>query len=121
MRDFFVLDVLDVVPRSDMASMEHPLFSLSHQKPETRELAFYEHDGNRLEIIPSVRGLPTVFDKGHSDLLHFEIDALEEFRPPNWPEGAFDGRTISWWQPTGRPTISAMSGLNIRWSAWRAR
>ena len=47
-RDFFVLEILDVAPRSDMASMEHPLFSLS-TKPETRELA-YEHDGIRLPI-----------------------------------------------------------------------
>ncbi|MGO9170412.1 MAG: replication initiator protein A [Rhodomicrobium sp.] len=70
-RDFFVLDILDVVPRSDMASMEHPVFSLS-TKPETRELV-YEHDGNRLEIIPSVRGLPTVFDK---DILIYCISKL---------------------------------------------
>ena len=71
MRDFFVLDILDVVPRSDMASMEHPIFSLS-TKPETRELV-YEHDGNRLEIIPSVRGLPSVFDK---DILIYCISKL---------------------------------------------
>ena len=70
-RDFFVLDILDVVPRSDMASMEHPIFSLS-TKPETRELV-YEHDGNRLEIIPSVRGLPSVFDK---DILIYCISKL---------------------------------------------
>jgi len=70
-RDFFVLDILDVVPRSDMASMEHPLFSLT-TKPETRDLV-YEHDGNRLEIIPSVRGLPTVFDK---DILIYCISKL---------------------------------------------
>ena len=76
MRDFFVLDILDVVPRSDMASMEHPIFSLS-TKPETRELV-YEHDGNRLEIIPSVRGLPIGVRQGHPDLLHFEADAHEE-------------------------------------------
>jgi plasmid replication initiation protein len=70
-RDFFVLDIMDVVPRSDMASMEHPLFSLS-TKPETRELA-YEHDGNKVEIIPSIRGLPTVFDK---DILIYCISKL---------------------------------------------
>lgn len=70
-RDFFVLDIMDVVPRSDMASMEHPLFSLS-TKPETRELA-YEHEGNKVEIIPSVRGLPTVFDK---DILIYCISKL---------------------------------------------
>jgi plasmid replication initiation protein len=60
-RDFFVLDVFDVTPRSDIGSMEHPIFSLS-TKPDTRALS-YEHDGTKIEIIPGVRGLPTVFDK----------------------------------------------------------
>ena len=59
--DFFICDVTDAIPKDDMGSMEHPIFSLS-TKPETRELV-YEPDGNRLEIIPSARGLPTVFDK----------------------------------------------------------
>jgi plasmid replication initiation protein len=81
-RDFFVLDILDVVPRSDMASMEHPLFSLS-TKPETRELT-YEHDGHRLEIIPSVRGLPTVFDK---DILIYCISKLMHMKNSGRPIG----------------------------------
>jgi plasmid replication initiation protein len=70
-RDFFVLDALDVAPRSDMASMEHPIFSLS-TKPETRPLK-YTHGENSLEIIPSVLGLPTVFDK---DVLIYCISRL---------------------------------------------
>jgi plasmid replication initiation protein len=70
-RDFFVLDALDVSPRSDMASMEHPIFSLS-TKPETRPLK-YTHGENSLEIIPSVLGLPTVFDK---DVLIYCISRL---------------------------------------------
>ena len=28
-KDFFILDISDVVPMDDMASMEHPLFSLA--------------------------------------------------------------------------------------------
>ena len=70
-RDFFVLDALDVAPRADMASMEHPIFSLS-TKPETRPLK-YKHGDNSLEIIPSVLGLPTVFDK---DVLIYCISRL---------------------------------------------
>ncbi len=70
-RDFFVLDALDVAPRSDMASMEHPIFSLS-TKPETRPLKD-THGDNSLEIIPSVLGLPTVFDK---DVLIYCISRL---------------------------------------------
>jgi len=74
-RDFFVLDALDVAPRSDMASMEHPIFSLS-TKPETRPLK-YKHGENSLEIIPSVLGLPTVFDK---DVLIYCISKLVDMK-----------------------------------------
>ena len=70
-RDFFVLDALDVAPRSDMASMEHPIFSLS-TKAETRPLK-YTHGENSVEIIPSTLGLPTVFDK---DVLIYCISRL---------------------------------------------
>jgi plasmid replication initiation protein len=74
-RDFFVLDALDVAPRSDMASMEHPIFSLS-TKPETRPLE-YTHGNNSFEIIPSVLGLPTVFDK---DVLIYCISKLVDMK-----------------------------------------
>ena len=60
-RDFFVLDTIDMAPRSDMATMEHPIYSLS-TVPERRRLN-YEHGDVRVEIIPSSIGLPTVFDK----------------------------------------------------------
>lgn len=69
--DFFVCDVLDAVPKDDMASMEHPIFSLS-TKPDTRIL-HYEHNGNRVEIAPSVRGLATIHDK---DVLIYCISQL---------------------------------------------
>ncbi len=74
-RDFFVLDVLDLAPRADMASMEHPIFSLS-TKPEQRPLV-YEHDGKRVEIVPSGKGLATVFDK---DILIYCISKLVSMR-----------------------------------------
>lgn len=69
--DFFVCDVLDAVPKDDMASMEHPIFSLS-TKPDTRILK-YEHNGNKVEIAPSVRGLATIHDK---DVLIYCISQL---------------------------------------------
>ena len=74
-RDFFVLDVLDVEPRGDMASMEHPIFSLS-TKPEQRPL-LYEHNGKRVEVVPSGKGLATVFDK---DILIYCISKLVSMR-----------------------------------------
>jgi Replication initiator protein A len=70
-RDFFVLDVLDVAPRSDMASMAHPIFSLS-TKPDGCILR-YENDGVIVEIHPSSKGLATIFDK---DILIYAVSKL---------------------------------------------
>ncbi len=81
-RDFFVLDVFDVTPRSDIGSMEHPVFSLS-TKPDTRALS-YEHDDTKIEIIPGVRGLPTVFDK---DILIYCISKLIHLKNAGKPIG----------------------------------
>lgn len=83
MRDFFVLDTLDVVPRSDMASMEHPIFSLT-PKADTSRIS-YENAGARVEIIPSSIGLPTVFDK---DILIYCISKLVHMKNQDQPIGA---------------------------------
>ena len=69
--DFFVLDIADAVPKDDMASMEHPLFSLA-TKPDMRHLEYRSGD-NILKIRPSGLGLPTIFDK---DILIFTISQL---------------------------------------------
>jgi plasmid replication initiation protein len=69
--DFFVADVLDAVPKDDMASMEHPIYSLS-TKPDTRIMR-YEHNGNTIEIAPSVKGLATIHDK---DILIYCVSQL---------------------------------------------
>jgi plasmid replication initiation protein len=70
-RDFFVLDILDVTPRSDIASMAHPIFSLS-TKPETRILRYKQED-TIVEIHPSTKGLATIYDK---DVLIYCISKL---------------------------------------------
>ena len=69
--DFFVLDISDVVPKDDTASMEHPLFSLA-TKPDMREL-YYRNGEDELTIRPSGMGLPTIFDK---DILIFCVSQL---------------------------------------------
>jgi len=74
-RDFFVLDVMDVVPRSDMASMAHPIFSLA-TKPDKRVLR-YTHDDVVVEIHPSSKGVATIFDK---DVLIYVISKLMHMR-----------------------------------------
>ena len=70
-RDFFVLDILDVTPRSDIASMAHPIFSLS-TKAERRILR-YKHEETIVEIHPSSKGLATIYDK---DVLIYCISKL---------------------------------------------
>jgi len=74
-RDFFIdrieLDAVDVTPRSDMASMGHPIFSLATH-PDMRTLR-YENDQTIIEIHPSSKGLATIFDK---DILIYCISKL---------------------------------------------
>lgn len=60
-RDFFVCDIFDAAPKSDMASMEYPLFTLSTKPDMTARR--YEMNGNWLELKPSSIGLATVFDR----------------------------------------------------------
>lgn len=69
--DLFICDVLDAIPKDDMASMEHPIFSLA-TRPDTRLLR-YEHKNVVVEIAPSVRGLATIYDK---DILIYCISQL---------------------------------------------
>ena len=69
--DFFVCYIFDAVPKADMASMEHTIFSLS-TKPDTR-VREYEHNGIKIAIKPSVDGLATVHDR---DVLIYCISQL---------------------------------------------
>jgi plasmid replication initiation protein len=78
--DFFLCDVLAPVPKDDMASMEHPLFTLA-TRPDRRVLR-YSHGEARIEVTPSVKGLPSIHDK---DILIYCISqlmaAVNEGRP----------------------------------------
>ena len=69
--DFFLCDIFDAIPKDDMATMEHPLFSLS-TRPDRRILR-YAHRGVEIEVTPSVKGLATIHDK---DILIFCISQL---------------------------------------------
>jgi plasmid replication initiation protein len=69
--DLFICDVADAVLKDVMANMEHPFYSLS-KKPETT-IRRYEHNGNWLEITPSVKGLATIYDK---DILIYCISQI---------------------------------------------
>lgn len=61
-KDIFVTDIFSGLPlKDDIASMEHPIFSLS-TKPDLRQL-HYQHGNTEILITPSIKGLPTIFDK----------------------------------------------------------
>lgn len=69
--DFFVCDIFDAAPKGDMASMEHPVFSIS-TKPD-RNIRRYDNGRNFVEVTPSVKGLATVHDR---DILIFCISQV---------------------------------------------
>lgn len=69
--DLFICDILDASPKGDMASMEHPVFSLS-TKTEHR-VRRYENGGNWIDIRPGPSGLATVHDR---DVLIYCISQL---------------------------------------------
>ena len=60
-RDLFVCDIVDAVPKGDMASMENPVFTLS-TKPDMRARR-YERGENWISVAPSRTGLATVHDR----------------------------------------------------------
>src|SRR5208282_2845497 len=80
--DLFICDVADAVLKDLIPQMEHPFYSLS-KKPETA-VRKYEHNGNWLEIVPSVKGLATIYDK---DVLIYAISQLMEKLKRHEPVG----------------------------------
>ncbi len=69
--DFFICDVTDAIPKDDLGSMEHPIFSLS-TKPDTR-IREYDHNNIKITVAPSALGLATIHDK---DILIYCISQL---------------------------------------------
>lgn len=69
--DLFICDVADAIIKDIMPQMEHPFYSLS-KKPEM-SVRRYEHNGNWLEVIPSHKGLATIYDK---DILIYAISQI---------------------------------------------
>lgn len=69
--DFFLCDIFDAIPKDDLATMEHPVFTLA-TRPDRRILD-YAHNGTEITVTPSVKGLATIHDK---DILIFCISQL---------------------------------------------
>lgn len=69
--DLFICDVSDAVLKDVMQQMEHPIYSLS-KKPETA-VRRYKNGEDWIEVIPSVKGLATIYDK---DILIYCISQI---------------------------------------------
>ncbi len=72
-QDFFIADILDAAPKSDIGSMEHPIFSLS-KKPDF-EIRKYAHKNITVEVQPSAKGIANIWDK---DVLIYCCSQLRE-------------------------------------------
>ncbi|AEO46828.1 replication initiator protein A [Rhodospirillum rubrum] len=72
--DFFVADILDAVPKGDMASMEHPLFALKAGDSRVRT---YERNGFTVTVKPGHDGCATIHDK---DLWIYCVSQMVEAR-----------------------------------------
>lgn len=70
-QDFFVCDIFDAAPKGDMASMAHPVFTIS-LKPDMKRRR-YENGSDFVEVRPSDVGLATVHDR---DILIFCISQV---------------------------------------------
>ena len=68
---FFLCDLFGAPPKEDLASLEHPIFSLS-TRPDLRVLE-YDRGGVAVTVTPSVKGLATIHDK---DVLIYCISQL---------------------------------------------
>lgn len=69
--DLFICDVMDAVPKDDMASMSHPVFALS-TRPDKRRRRYVSGDA-WVEVVPSGIGLATIHDK---DVLIYCVSQL---------------------------------------------
>jgi plasmid replication initiation protein len=70
--DFFIADILDAIPKGDLASMEHPLFAL---KAGDMRVRTYERNGLTVTVKPGHGGCATIHDK---DLWIYCISQLVE-------------------------------------------
>lgn len=69
--DLFICDVADAILKDIIPSMEYPFYSLS-KKPD-REIRRYDIGSDWVEIVPSIKGIATIYDK---DILIYCISHL---------------------------------------------
>jgi len=100
--DLFVCDIFDAAPKGDMASMAHPIFSLS-TKPDRRIRRYEDESGkNFVEVKPSAEGLATIHDR---DVLIYCISQLiAGFNDGKAPSKALRMKAYDFLKATNRVT-----------------
>lgn len=79
-RELFICEIGDTFFKSDVGSMEHPIFAVSSDKDvRPRE---YQHGSTTLVVEPGPHGLATILDK---DILIFAISKLMEAKNAGEP------------------------------------
>ncbi|MEL6659535.1 MAG: replication initiator protein A [Bacteroidota bacterium] len=107
-KDFFIADIFDNLPlKDDIASMEHPIFSLSKNR-DVRTLE-YTNGTSTLRIAPSVLGLPTIFDK--DVLLYCASLLMDAINRGNTPKRTLRISSHDLLVATNRPTNGKGYGL----------
>ncbi|MDE0306646.1 MAG: replication initiator protein A [Albidovulum sp.] len=72
--NLFSLDIGSISLKDIQQQMEFPFFSLA-KNPDLEPRRYEDRHGNSLEITPSVKGLPTIYDK---DILIYAISQVME-------------------------------------------
>ena len=78
--ELFICEIADAVLKDDMASMEHPVFSLATKPDHT--IRSYSHGDTELTVEPSARGMATIYDK---DILIYAISKLMKAKAEGQP------------------------------------
>jgi len=68
--DFWIATGLPAIPKDERPTMEHPIYAV--EDGDTRQIT-YEHNGIKIEVIPSVAGRATQHDK---DIVLFCVSKL---------------------------------------------
>lgn len=69
--DLFICDVADAVLKDIIDQLEYPFYSLSKRPVTTARR--WEHKGNWVEVVPSINGMATIYDK---DILIYAISQI---------------------------------------------
>lgn len=119
--DLFICELTDVILKDDIASMEHPFYSIT-KRPD-REPKRIVHQDKWIEIRPSAKGRPTIYDKDLIIYIISQVAAATEKGDPVPEEIVFDPYSFLVWtqRPTGGRDYEALCDMIERLDGTRYR